>query len=235
MSAFLSTRLSGRVLQITLNDPSSRNALSLKAARELREVLAKGGFDALVLTSVGRVFCSGGQLADYAAMPTADEGRAVNDEIRAILDGLARLEAPTVACVGGDAFGGGVELMSCLDVVIAVPHAMLGLWQRKIGLSFGWGGGARLEDRVGAAVLKRLSLLTTPIAAHEALRLGLVDRVVQESELLDVGHATAQAMASLPREPLMTFKMFDRTREAAAFNSIWWNESHRAVLAKRKR
>ena len=235
MSSLFASNLRERLLTLELHDPDSRNALSLSAARELRTLIAAGGFDALVMTAKGRVFCSGGQLADYAAMPTADQGRAVNDEIRDVLGELARLNVPTIVCVSGDAFGGGVELISCFDVVLTAPHVMLALWQRKIGLSFGWGSGARLEDRIGRAQLKRLSLSTAALSAREALSIGLVDQVVPESSLTARALELAARLTSLPNEPVTVFKNFDRATEAKSFNSVWWNPSHRQVLDSRKR
>jgi enoyl-CoA hydratase/carnithine racemase len=112
---------------------------------------------------------------------------------------------------------------------------MFALWQRKIGLSFGWGGGARLEKRLGSSVLKRLSLSTAAISAGDALAIGLCDRLVREADLLSVASDSALAMAKLPSEPVETLKSFDKSSERDDFNSLWWNASHRAVLGSRKR
>ena len=223
------------ILHLTFSDPSSRNAFSIRAARELREALRKKDFSALVFEAQGRVFCSGGHLSDYASMPSAEEGRRVNDEIRDVLHGLATLDRPTIAAVGGDAFGGGLELLSCFDMVVSAPHAMFALWQRRIGLSFGWGGGARLEKRMGPATLKRLSLSTQTFSAQEALEFGLVDQLVQESEFIAVATTEAARMTKHPNEPVTVFKNFDASREASEFNSLWWNPAHKNVLASRKR
>jgi enoyl-CoA hydratase/carnithine racemase len=168
-------------------------------------------------------------------MPTADEGRHVNDEIRSVLGELASLPVPTIACVTGDAFGGGVELLSCFDHVLSVPHAMFGLWQRKIGLSYGWGGGGRLESRLGTAQLRSLSLSTRAISAREALAIGLVDQLVQPAALESSASALAQRLISLPTEPVATLKSFTSFSEADSFNALWWNPSHTKVLSSRKK
>lgn len=223
----------GHILHLTLNDASSRNAFSLKEARELRKHLDTDA-TAIVLSAEGRVFCSGGQLSDYAAMATGDEGREVNDEIRDILAQLAALAKPTACVIDGDVFGGGVELISCFDYVVASPHVQFGLWQRKIGLSFGWGGGARLEARLGSARLRHLALSTKPISAYEAKEIGLVDYLAHEHALLPHALAELTRLASLPTEPFATLKKFEASREASDFNKLWWNESHRSVLAKRR-
>ena len=123
--ALISARLEGEILVISFSDPATRNAWSLASSRELTSVLGAhvGRLRALVFGTEGRVFCSGGQLGDYAAMSSADEGRRVNDEIAAGLAALASLGVPTVCCVGGDAFGGGVELVSAFDVVVGNHQA----------------------------------------------------------------------------------------------------------------
>lgn len=220
------------VLWVSFSDPASRNAFSIAAARELRAVL-NGSFRALVFSAPGRVFCSGGQLDDYASMASADEGRRVNDEIRDVLTKLASLPVPTIACVAGDAFGGGVELISAFDYVLSVPHAMFGLWQRRIGLSFGWGGGARLEKRLGAGVLRSLSLSTHAVSAREALSIGLVDQLVSPAALEATAASLASRLIALPPEPVATLKAFSHETEAGDFNSLWWNPSHSSVLASR--
>ena len=230
----VSSFLRDEILWVSFSDPSSRNAFSIAAARELRAVL-KSQFRALVFSAPGRVFCSGGQLDDYASMTSADEGRVVNDEIRDVLNELSSLKVPTIACVTGDAFGGGVELISCFDHVLSVPHAMFALWQRRIGLSFGWGGGARLEKRLGSNVLRHMSLSTTAISAHEALSVGLVDMLVAEHALESSVATFASRLIHLPSEPIETLKSFTASEEASDFNSLWWNLSHRSVLASRKR
>jgi enoyl-CoA hydratase len=223
------------ILHLTFSDPTSRNALSLRAARELRAILQTKDFSAVIFEARGRVFCSGGHLSDYASMTSADEGRSVNDEIRGVLASLSTLDRPTVAAVGGDVFGGGLELLSCFDSVISVPHAMFAFWQRKLGLSYGWGGGARLEKRIGPASLRRLSLSTQTFSAQEALALGLIDRVVQDSMLVSVALAEAIKMTKHPAEPVTVFKNFAALSEASDFNSLWWNPAHKSALAPRKR
>ena len=223
------------ILWVSLSDPKSRNAFSITAARELRSLLDSPSYLALVFTAPGRVFCSGGQLDDYATMTTPDEGRRVNDEIRNTLAHLTAISVPTIACVSGDAFGGGVELLSCFDYALSVSHAMFGLWQRKIGLSYGWGGGARLEKRIGSQALRDLSLSARTIGAREALAIGLVDQLVQPSELQETATGLAAQLIRLPKESHATLKSFDALSEADDFNKLWLNPSHSAVLASRRK
>ncbi|MES2965188.1 MAG: enoyl-CoA hydratase/isomerase family protein [Bdellovibrionota bacterium] len=230
-------RLDGEILIVTFEDSSSRNSWSLTASRELRELLKTqdGRFRALVFESVGRVFCSGGNLSDYAALTKAEEGRAINDAITADLAALSTLKVPSICLVGGDCFGGGVELVSAFDFVISAPHVFFGLWQKKIGLSFGWGGGARLERRVGATRLREWSMSARSLTSGEVRDAGLVDEIVLRDDLLVRGLEVARRLASGSPEAIASLKGFDSSRERDIFHSLWWSDEHRKVLRSRKR
>lgn len=239
-SQFIQASWDERILVLTFSDPSSRNSFSLQAARELLAHLEEnvGRFDAFVFRARGRVFCSGGNLSDYASMTTAEQGHAVNREIRAILGQVASWPEPSVCAVAGDAFGGGVELASAFDVILAAPHVAFALWQRRIGLSFGWGGGARLERRIGSGRLREWSLSTRLVAATEAADAGLVDRLVPEALLDRDAILRAHELAVSHRDPLVESKSkLGETpqSEVELFEKLWWSEEHRASLAPRKR
>jgi enoyl-CoA hydratase/carnithine racemase len=231
---FITVEKIDRVLELTFEDPLSRNSFSLRAAEELAAVLHEGEFDAIVFTARGRVFCSGGNLADYAALAASEEGLKINRRITEVLDLLARQPVPTVCAVNGDCFGGGVELISAFDFVLATPSSFFGLWQRKIALSFGWGGGRRLEHRLGLASLKRLALEANELGAREALEFGLIDAIVPESLLMARALEKAKAVASLSQAPLGALKTWSAEREREVFESLWWNNEHRRALASRR-
>ena len=229
--------INDRVLHLVFEDSKSRNSFSLAAAHELRRALVShpGQFDAIVFEAEGRVFCSGGNLTDYSKMTDPEQGKLVNREITTVLNELALMPVPTFCLVNGDCFGGGVEILSAFDFIYTAPHAFFALWQRKIGLSFGWGGGARLERRLGLANLRRLAISTDTLGAHEALRLGLVDRIVLQSELHAEVSRVLAGFRSLPRAPVAALKKWTSETELATFEGLWWNEQHRAVLAARRR
>lgn len=233
--SFITSRLDRDVLVVTFEDPKSRNSWSLASSRELAAVLKKGGFRALVFRSVGRVFCSGGNLSDYGALSKAEEGHAINREITAGLDAIATLSVPTICLVEGDCFGGGVELVSAFDVVVATPHVFFGLWQKKIGLTFGWGGGARLLRRVGESRLREWTLSTRAIGAGEARSSGLISEVcaVTDAEMRAIAIARRMADGSVGAGKAL--KEFDPSHEREIFESLWWTDDHRRVLAARKR
>ena len=237
--AYFSSQITNRILHLTFEDPATRNSFSLTAARELMKLIEESkagqGFDAVLFSARGRVFCSGGNLADYASMSKASEGKQVNDEIREALSALSSLQVPTVCAVAGDCFGGGVELVSCFDHVIAASHVIFGLWQRKISLTYGWGGGSRLERRLGPARLRSLSLSARAIGSREALEFGLIDEICDETSLIERAFDLARTLTGLPKEPVASLKAFSAETEADLFNSLWWNETHQAVLKSRRK
>lgn len=233
--ALLNAKIDREMLEIEFRDTTSRNSFSIRAAEELKAVCEtyKGRYRALIFRAPGRVFCSGGNLADYAAMTAAEPGCDVNRRIATILDDFSRLAVPTICLVTGDCFGGGTELISVFDVVLSVPYAMFGFWQRKVGLTFGWGGGARLEKRLGTHRLRQLALAGKAFGALEAERIGLIDRVCIEGRLDEEARAYAERLIALPSAPVAEIKELTADNERASFERLWWNEEHRSALFSR--
>jgi len=231
----LNGKIHDSILTLEFRDASSRNSFSIRAAEELREMCEskKGSYDAIVFYAPGRVFCSGGNLADYAAMTAANPGRDVNRRISQILDDFSRLTVPTFAVVHGDCLGGGLELISAFDTVLTSPHALFGFWQRRIALTFGWGGGRRLERRVGSKKLTQLALSASTFGSLEAHRIGLVDAVCVEPLLMEEALKRAKKLRDLPKAPVQPLKAWETAKEQQTFESLWWNEEHKAVLKAR--
>jgi enoyl-CoA hydratase/carnithine racemase len=240
-SKLIDATVSSGVLRLVFHDSTSRNSFSLRAAEELAAHLQglSSDIESIVFRAEGRVFCSGGNLSDYAAMTEAHEGQKVNRRIKEVIDELSRVPVPTICLVEGDCFGGGVELMSAFDFAYAVPHAMLALWQRKIGLTYGWGGGVRLEKRLGSARLKELTLSARAMTAAEAKCIGLIDGVIAESRLGEEVGRLVEKLRSLPKAPVGAVKSFDFAHapevEREAFENLWWGPEHLQALAPKKR
>lgn len=219
---------------VRFENQSTKNSLDLVSARALRDAFSKPSAERFVLAGRGRVFCSGGNLAEYRKMQTREEGTTVNREISDILHEISQLNV--VGAISGDAFGGGVELMSVCQYLVSVPHAVFGLWQQRMGLSFGWGGGLRLRDRIGDKVLSELAQSTRTISADEALSLGLVDELVHPSHLIDIALARSRAtnvrnaIAARCATVHSTERADKRTAERDHFESLWWSAEHLAKL-----
>lgn len=221
---------------VSFADKKSRNAWSLSASRELQNFAKREGQKAsgIIFKSRGRVFCSGGQLDDYAAMKEKTEGLRVNQEIAFGLKFISKLSATTVALVHGDCFGGGVELISAFDHIITAPDVAFGFWQRKIGLTYGWQGGSRLRHRIGLAKTRKLMLDAATITGREALRIGLVDQLVRGSQLEDSAINYVVQMSLLARSDRPALKTWTAKYENKLLEDLWWGPKHREVLNERK-
>lgn len=232
----LNCKLRDSVLMLEFRDPNSRNSFSIRAAEELREAWEsnRGTYESILFTAPGRVFCSGGNLADYAAMTAANPGRDVNKRISQTLDEFSKLSVPTVCVVTGDCLGGGLELISAFDVVLSAPHALFGFWQRRIALTFGWGGGRRLEKRVGSKQLTKMALSAATFGALEAHRIGLIDAVCVEALIMEEALSRARALQELPKGPIEALKDWQSEDEQQTFDELWWSDEHRAAIMNRK-
>lgn len=233
--------MSVRIARFILDDPTSRNALSLQQAKRLASELKLKSkilnFDAVLLYAKGSHFCSGGNLSDYAQMKSPAQGKQVNREIAQILDLLSTLPVPTACVVQGDCLGGGLELLSAFDFVVSVPEAQFGFWQRKIALSFGWGGRKRLARRLSESLIDQLAVSSRNLSAAEALKLGLIDQICLSAKAIAQAEAWLVRTASLPALPLQQLKksIGKKNDEQKFFEKLWWNVEHLKVLQKFKR
>jgi enoyl-CoA hydratase len=175
------------VATIRLNRPKALNALDGPTLRELakavREIRRDGAVRAVVVTGAGeKAFCAGADIAAMKAM-SGEEGHAYSRLGHEVLGRLEELEIPVVAAVNGVALGGGCELALACDLIVAGQKARFGLPEITLGLIPGFGGTQRLVARTGLARARELVYLGSMIPADEALRIGLVNRVVPDAEL----------------------------------------------------
>lgn len=203
------------VARVTINRPAARNALSKATNVELSEVAAKLGADpevrAVVLRGSGdRSFCAGADLKERKGVSAAETGPYV-DAISGAINAWARIPQPTLAVVNGFAFGGGMELAIACDLRIAADNASFGLTEVRLGIMPGAGGTQRLPRLIGVAAAKELILLGTRIDAARALALGLVLRVVAQSELdAAEGEILKDLSLCAPRSTRMAKEAIDR-------------------------
>jgi ethylmalonyl-CoA/methylmalonyl-CoA decarboxylase len=224
-----------QIANINHSAPETSNAFSVSDALELNKILKKipKSCKGLLWTAnTERLFCSGGDLKYYAKLKKRPDGIQANRKIRLALKGLSEINFPTAVAMDGDAFGGGIELISCFDFVVCENHTLLGLWQRKIGLTYGWGGGERLVKRISQSKLKGLALEAKNISAFEALEIGLVDSVVRKGLSKDKALGWLQRQSTLSPVPVKVIKNSKNLN--LDFEKIWLNEDHKKVLAKRR-
>lgn len=184
---------------VTLDRPGSRNAVSRTMAAALVDALDELSADpdvrAVVLTGAGeQAFCAGADLKERATMSEAEVRRFLADLGRA-LELLETMPKPVIAAINGFALGGGLELALACDLRLAATSATLGLTEVRLGIIPGGGGTQRLPRIVGVARAKELVFTGRRIAADEAERIGLVNRVCQPEALLDEAVAIADEIA----------------------------------------
>jgi enoyl-CoA hydratase/3-hydroxyacyl-CoA dehydrogenase len=175
------------------------NSISPQVVTDLQSVWAQvkdTGVRALVIASSNPFLFSAG--ADIKAFTTMDEdgGRELLERTHALLREMGTAGVATIAAVNGLAFGGGCELAMACDIRIAARSALFGQPEVKLGIIPGFGGTQRLPRLVGQNKALEMNLVGDPILAEEAFELGLVNRVVEDHELLDTALAWARRMAA---------------------------------------
>jgi enoyl-CoA hydratase/carnithine racemase len=176
------------VIVLRFNRPEKLNALNLELWVTLRDTLVEkcsGNAKALVLTGSGRAFSSGDDIGAMLNLKDVDEALSFFNTIKSAFEAIIKCPKPIVAAVNGLAVGGGAEILLLVDYVIAsrgswisFPEARLGLIP-PILLTLG-------VDVLGLRLARRLALTGERVSVEEALRMGLVDEVVEEGELMDV-------------------------------------------------
>jgi enoyl-CoA hydratase/3-hydroxyacyl-CoA dehydrogenase len=194
----LETRADGVAIAWLAN--GQMNAISPQVVEDLGKVWshiksASAPVRALVIASSNPfLYCAG---ADIKAFTTMDEtsGAALIDGAHALFKELGSEQIVTIAAVNGLAFGGGCELAMACDVRIAARSAIFGQPEVKLGIIPGFGGTQRLPRLVGENKALEMNLIGDPILADEAFELGLVNRLVDDHELLDTALQWARKLA----------------------------------------
>jgi enoyl-CoA hydratase len=206
LPAFRNLRLERReqVTVLFVNRPQVLNAINRETLAEIGEAVraftADASQGALVFTGQGeKAFISGADINELAPLgPGAAED--ISRFGQAVVDLLEQSPKPVIAAVNGYAFGGGCELALACHMRLASENAVLGLPEVKLGIIPGYGGTQRLPRLVGPGRALELILSGRNIKADEAERIGLVNRVVPQAELL--AEAVKLAQAILKNGPL---------------------------------
>jgi 2-(1,2-epoxy-1,2-dihydrophenyl)acetyl-CoA isomerase len=239
---------------LTLNRPETLNALSDGIRLGLLEALERLGADpaigCIVLTGAGRGFCAGGDVKTMGSRSArVFEERAAgvlqSGRIALLMHNTAK---PIIGMINGVAVGAGLSMAAACDIRVAARSARFGTGFIKIGLSGDWGGTWTLTRLVGTAKARELFFTGDIIDAEEAYRIGLINRVADDADLLATTTALAHRIAALPHVALGYTKKnlavaetadFVTSLETEAFNQARCSqmEDHReAVVAfKEKR
>lgn len=184
---------------VTLNRPQAANALSLEMLKELNSSLKQIRYDhslrCVILTGAGeKAFCAGADLKERASMNETEVQRTVK-LIGYTISSIEELPQPVIAAINGSAFGGGLELALACDIRIAADTAKMGLTETSLGIIPGAGGTQRLPRLIGAAKAKELIYTARRIDAFEAEHLGIISKITESNQLLNVAVTLANEIA----------------------------------------
>lgn len=217
------------VVEIIFDDPASKNSFSLEQAERWASDVNSKDTRIMLLRSEGSVFCSGGNLSDYAAMTTKSEGVTVNSQIREHLETISKVPCAKVAFVTGDCFGGGIEVLSLCDKIYSLNHVFYGLWQSRMHLSFGWGGFQRLSKRMNAAELRLWLSEGSTHSAYWCEKNGMVDEILSQDVMVERFHSLKTATMGAASK---YFTQELSQNEVQFFEDLWWSPEHRNALSK---
>jgi len=197
----ITTASTDSVTTITLNRPDKLNAFSGTMREDLLAALRNAEGRVIVLTGAGRAFCAGGDVDYMAGLQKECDVQAFRkllDAGRDLVTTIASLDKPVIASVNGVAAGAGCNLALACDYRIASDGAKFSESFVKIGLHPDWGGTWLLPRLIGRGAALEMLMTGRMVDATEALRLGLVDRVVPAAELAAETERLARAIASGP-------------------------------------
>ena len=225
------------VARLILNNPSARNAMSISMMTEFASIverLEQNTPRILVMTGTGyKSFCSGGDLRDVRST-LIEKGREMSQKMNQLTARLKQLPIYIIVGIEGAAVGGGAELMTLGDWIIASQNARIQFLQAPLGVTTGWGGGGRLLKK---SPQKAIHLLLGGYFPIEDLhRWGIVDQIVANKqvhiscenkvqELLSIPECSMRGMLELSREP---------EREIEIFSSLWGGDVHRQSIAAKR-
>ncbi len=218
------------VLRVTLNRPERANAFNTEMIGELTDLFTRlrgeTGIRYVVFTGRGNIFSSGVDLVEaYSELQAGDspheKGRLGQLECHEFMKKLENLEQVTFAALNGPVYGAGFALSMACDFRVLADHAVMCIPEAKVGIFFTWGCTPRLVSMVGSAKAKELIMLCSEVDAPEALRLGLVNRVVPAGELFAEVDRMIGAIEGMGRLAVRMTKKIANAAAAPNFGDLY--------------
>jgi enoyl-CoA hydratase/carnithine racemase len=198
--ATLKYELAGGIATVTIDRPEKNNAISMEMRADFRaladELYGDEAVRVAVFTGTGKTFCVGADVSTFETDWNTPVFRANTRLLTSFFNDLEGLEKPLIAAINGTCVGGGLELALACDLRITARSARFGLPENNLGLIPGIGGCSRLVKLVGFGRAKELVLTGEIITAEQALACGLVNRVVEDTELMTETRALAARLAA---------------------------------------
>jgi len=199
MAEFITYEQKGFVGVITINRPKALNALNSQVLEELEATFKSVDLEtirALVLTGAGeKSFVAGADIGEMSTLTKA-EGEAFGKKGNDVFRMIETFPIPVIAAVNGFALGGGCEISMSCDIRICSENAIFGQPEVGLGITPGFGGTQRLARIIGVGMAKQLIYTARNIKADEAYRIGLVNAVYPQEELLDQAKKMASIIAA---------------------------------------
>lgn len=231
----LTLDVADRIAVLTVNRPDKLNALNDATIRELDlaidEVRRRDDVGGVILTGAGRAFVAGADISELSGQsPLEAKRRSAYGQ--AVFDKFEQSPKPVIAAVNGFALGGGCELAMACHIRLASEGARFGQPEVKLGITPGYGGTQRLPRLVGRGHALQLLLTGEMIDAAEALRIGLVNRVVPAGELVDTARGLMQAiLANAPLAVALCLEAVLRGAESSQDDGLNLEANHFAILS----
>lgn len=195
-------RLPSGICILTINNPATLNALNTLILTELEaaidEIAADNAIDVLIITGAGRSFVAGADISEMCSKSPM-EGCEFGRHGARVFRKIELMPQPVIAAVNGFALGGGCELALACDIRVASTKAKFGQPEVGLGIIPGFSGTQRLPRLIGPGKAKELIFTADIIRADEALRIGLVEKVVEPETLMDEVMAMAEKIVSKAR------------------------------------
>ena len=187
------------ILEITINRPDKLNAINKSTINEIGNAMqqAEANPDVVVIILTGsgeKAFVAGADISEFAHFNIEDGNKLAAEGQNVLFDIVANLNKPVIAAVNGFALGGGLELAMSCHVRVASENARMGLPEVSLGVIPGYGGTQRLSHLAGKGKAMEMILTAGMIDAAEAHRIGLVNMVVSQDELMDTCRKMAGKM-----------------------------------------
>lgn len=238
MFEILTLSVTERVATITINRPDKLNALNAATIAELdlaiEEVRRRDDVGGAILTGAGRAFVAGADISELSSQsPMQAKARSAYGQ--RVFGKYESSSKPVIAAVNGFALGGGCELAMACHIRIASDLAKFGQPEVKLGITPGYGGTQRLPRLVGRGRALQLLLTGEMIDAPEALRIGLVNRVVAPADLLSSANdMMRQMLANAPLALALCIEAVDRGYNAPQDDGLNLEANHFAILSGTK-
>ncbi|MFH6602923.1 enoyl-CoA hydratase/isomerase family protein [Maribacter algicola] len=178
-----------RLAIVTINRPNKLNALNRETIQELHDAFkaleTNNKIRTIIVTGSGeKAFVAGADIAEFANFSVKEGGKLAKKGQKLLFDLVENLSTPVIAAVNGFALGGGLELAMACHFRVASDNAKMGLPEVSLGVIPGYGGTQRLPQLVGKGNAMEMIMTAGMIDAQKAHRLGLVNHVVPQEELL---------------------------------------------------